>query len=413
MSLFTTSLTDKSVLYLFISALIGGVVAAFAKLIFEVVLGGHIQQRREQNRLVERYSTPIAIAADSLARRLANIAQNSSKDWIKTSEYYRLSCFYLVCVYFAWVEILTGGVVKLRMGTSRDSRALGRALALVDKAFNNLVYFSKGAYSQESRTSNALPKFVCKALGELSIDSKTGAEPSCIGFADFCKLAGSDENYLKWLKELNRFFDDISNSAGNATWDRLHLIELSLIALTNTIDSRHVFTRKYSLRDLVFIKSKINEPFAAEVISGDVMRWNAPLRLEDFKSRCRRRYNRFRTGAWEYPEVSVHYSNYRAEDCTLNVDSGSYQLNDPRQRRRWYVETGAQVLRFARQRPFGVKIRVNVSIGEIVPAVDVLQRMGQNISDFSEGRVKSYNVVFFNSGRRVRLPSDRNAEEQP
>ena len=178
---------ERTVGLIFLAAVIGGVVGASLKLIFEVVLADRYRHAQNAKMIIDKYRNPIVRSADMLRGRLVNILMTADTNWYTDSEYYRLSTYYVFCVYFAWIHLLFGNLLRLRYNTSRRNRKLNLLVIAVDKAFNNRTYFSLGPYSAQSPNTAELPKFLCQALGELTVNEGPGNDPSCFTFSQFCR----------------------------------------------------------------------------------------------------------------------------------------------------------------------------------------------------------------------------------
>ena len=63
---------ERTLLLLFLTALIGGFFGASFKLIFEVILAGRYKEKQEAKRIVNIFSNPIVRSADALRGRIAN-----------------------------------------------------------------------------------------------------------------------------------------------------------------------------------------------------------------------------------------------------------------------------------------------------------------------------------------------------
>lgn len=357
------------------------------KLLFEVILGGWIKHRRDIRRLVERYSTPIVYAADALSGRLGNLLTMAERQWLNSSDYYRLSTFYVLCLYFGWVEILMGGLMKLRMENSRRSRRLTRALVAVDKAFNNREYFLRGRYKREDRGTGELPKFICKGLGELVIREGQEGSQRCLGFAEFCSLADTDSTLKRWLGELNTFFETTTDDYGNATWDRLHLVELSLVGLVNLLDPKHLHSTSFSRKRAKAILKGINEPYARETFCVDIVRWALPIHIESTWNRMRR-FFRIRLHRSPYLIPCKRAREYPYGGLNYCLEAKSFRPESPRGRWRMYQAIGNDLRKMTKELPFGVRINVVIDFqGEAIPK-DVLTRLASNVVNASGNRTK-------------------------
>lgn len=300
------AMVDLNIVFFAMSAIIGGFVGASLKLVFEVILADRYRQSREVKVIIAKYRNPILNAADALCGRIDNLLRMSYIDWFTQSEYYRISTLYVFCSYFAWIELLFGRLTLFHFETSRQNKRLNHLLLAVDKAFNNRAYFKPLPYSSIPNDTD-LPKFICKALGEITVRDLLAQEPSCLGFVEFWEKYKQDDNFRAWLKPLEDFLSGIKDEVGNLKWDRLHLIELSLIGLINFLDPLHEVTRKYHHSETQTIFRKIHHENARQLFSSDVVKKRIPIMIEStLENRKRRILERMGRGykqpAWESPK---------------------------------------------------------------------------------------------------------------
>lgn len=263
----TAELAEHSLLFVFLSAVVGGLIGASAKYIFEFLLPEGFKERREARLILLRYRNPILKASDALYGRIRNLLAMENRDWLSQSEYYRLSTLYVFGCYFAWMEILFGKLATLRMGNSKKERQLNVLLTQVEKAFNNRSYFGDLAFSAIPADTD-VPKFACKALGELLVVERGGdREPR--GFVGFCDTYRSDVEFRAWYSNLDCFLAGLTGASGQMKHDRLSIIGLSLIALINFLDPRHELTREAQIDDVNLLIEGINSVRAKDVFSSD------------------------------------------------------------------------------------------------------------------------------------------------
>ena len=62
--------------------------------------------RRDTDRLVKRYTTPLLRATEALERRINILVRNQQKAWYPQDEYFRLSTLFVFGEYLGWVRLL-------------------------------------------------------------------------------------------------------------------------------------------------------------------------------------------------------------------------------------------------------------------------------------------------------------------
>src|SRR5688572_4739191 len=106
MNWFTRSVEQYSILWLLLSAFIGGVVGTGVKFLFEDVLRPQVGWRRDSRRAVRGVTVPLLRATDSLERWTNNWVRNVDEHWYETSDYYRLATLHSFAEYLGWVRIM-------------------------------------------------------------------------------------------------------------------------------------------------------------------------------------------------------------------------------------------------------------------------------------------------------------------
>lgn len=382
-----SELSKNSAIYLLVASTIGGLIGASFKLLFEVVLGGKIAHRRDVENLLQQYKVPLVSASDALAARIGNLVSTEDHKWFETSNYYYLSTLYIFCSYFAWVEVLNGKLLQLRLSDTKKSRKIFRAVILVEKSFNNFIYFRYGAYSHRKQDTGELPKLICKALGEMVIVKNGQGEKECLGFSEFCKKVENDAEFQKWLVYLNDFITSANDEFGNAHWDRLHLVELSLLVLSNVLDPKKLHSSKLSKSKARLILSRIKEPYAREVFITDAVKWRLPFRVESLARNMRREFLRMTARSPELGSFK-RYSDYPKDGVEYIFEAKSRQLESKKGRWRLYREIEREFKEKANTIPFGVRVNVVVKFKEGSIPDDVLARLPENITNASKKRTR-------------------------
>jgi hypothetical protein len=133
-----------------------------------------------------------------------------------------------------------------------------------------------------------VPKFICKAIGELS--SKRDKDVvSSLDFVEFVRKYKQDAEFRGWLSNLERFLLGTRKAPGNVNWDRLHIIQIGLLALTNFLDPAHELTPRLPTRHARKILERIQNEDAREVVASDAVRKRLPIALESSYRRSVRR----------------------------------------------------------------------------------------------------------------------------
>ena len=79
--LFLRSFEQYSILWIVLSAGIGGIIGGWSKFLFEQMLPAQMKMRMEARQAFKKYRYPIIRAADALDRRLQNFVQFVDRKW--------------------------------------------------------------------------------------------------------------------------------------------------------------------------------------------------------------------------------------------------------------------------------------------------------------------------------------------
>jgi hypothetical protein len=278
---------EHSLFFVFMSALIGGLIGASVKLCFEFLIPETLKARREANQIVSRYSAPLARSISALTSRIDNLLFMVEYKWFDENEYYRLSTLYIFCEYFAWRQILLGELTRLRYESSKKNRRFILLFNNVEKAFNNRSYFGDLPFNKIPDYTD-VPKYVCKALGELMIVREKENQPLPVSFVDFCDSYRENKKFAEWVLNLEKFLFDLSKSDVNFKWDRLVIIRLSLSALQQFVDPNHEICGKLSPSEADKLVTLIQRPWAKDIFLTDCINKNLPIGIGSIELTLRR-----------------------------------------------------------------------------------------------------------------------------
>jgi hypothetical protein len=398
-------LSEQSVPFIIFLAFTAGMVGASMKLIFEVILADRYRQEREAERILNRYRNPLVRAADALRGRVYNVLLTSEESWLRTSDYYRMSTFYVFCVYFAWVEILFNNLLRLNFMTSRSNQRLTLILGAVDKTFNNNEYFYRRRKASDD--TGELPKYICKALGEVTIQRNEKGEETCLSFTEFCARYRNDKVFRGWVDNLGPFLEAPRKEYGNPSWDRFHLIELALAALVNYLDPKHKQTREITPAITRRILDGAYSPMAREIFTADVTKFQLPLILEGRRDR-RRRWWLQRRGERPILRRPTRIDDIDPERLHLTVSGAELDLASKDGRRAAYRRVCDWAKELTDEVEVGVDLRVTVDATGSPPSDTLPSATGvaAAIADMSHNRVRQENVtvVGLGGGRDVAVP---------
>ncbi len=250
------SIEEHSVLWVVISAGVGGVIGCFIKFIFDQILAYWISERREIMGIVVQYSKPILRAADTLEREINIFVQNVDEKWFDNDEYFRVSILYDFGCYLGWARILEREVVYLDFENERKSRDFNIRFNTVFKAFTSFSYFEEIS-DRDLIGRSVIPRKVLTAIGELMIERQTDQKRPCrvIEFTTFCREFEKSQEFQRWFRYLADFLSNLKPLATDLRWDRLIVISANLQMLIFFLNPRDIRTKRRQFSNLERIQN--------------------------------------------------------------------------------------------------------------------------------------------------------------
>jgi hypothetical protein len=243
------SLEENTVLWFLISSVLGGIIGASMRFVFDVILPQQLQQRREVITVERKYRTPILRSAEELRNRFGNIIKNikwiENDDWLRYDPpgYYYLSTLYVVGQFFGWLQILRRTVVYLDFTSTKETRQFERFLAAIEKSFSNPGLFQEASTHFSKNTKDRwVFSFGLQAVGDIMV---TGDEnPHTINYATFhdkLTMPGNNNQFNEWFSPIGRLFQGLKQD--DLRFRRIIAIYITLSAFINHLDPKHLRTK--------------------------------------------------------------------------------------------------------------------------------------------------------------------------
>jgi hypothetical protein len=214
-----------------LSVLVGGILGAAIKYLFEVQLPESLKQRRLIRQRVRKYSYPLLQAASDLELRIDNMLTNGLKgDWLASDimreleegkgflkdpdkrGYFLLSSLYVFARYFAWVEILRREARFVEFPLGNEANGLFGILHRVNNSFRCTSLWPDISDPRSLNDSIGLYRHVQSAIGETMVVERN-KELECISFREFAnkyRSSGNDD-FRFWLRNLVSYFEGLSS----------------------------------------------------------------------------------------------------------------------------------------------------------------------------------------------------------
>lgn len=230
-----TPFDELSLLWLFVSAILGGIIGASSQFFSETFLPEQLKRKQRTKEVIAKYRDPLLKSGLDLQRRLYSIAR---LDFLTI--YYQISksekeyainhTLFVVAEFLCWVEILRREVQFVDFGKINKNKKLENFLEEVNKAFS----------THETNATLRIFRGEQRAIGEIMIyDDETGMY--CIGYAQFIQKLENDSQFAKWFSKLMDSIDLLATqSEKEENYERLVRIHDSLIDLLRFLDPNNV-----------------------------------------------------------------------------------------------------------------------------------------------------------------------------
>ena len=240
-------------------ALIGGIVGAGAKFLFDFYLSESIKRRWATLYLMKKYSSPLIRAADDLAARLDNMNAylpiDPGENWLRQisdddrarmpfERYYFVTTVFLLARLISVIEVLKKEQEYLDFTSLKATREFNSYLNLV-----YAVLSSPGMTGKlQERTSNDHWIFFhyLAGIGDAVTVRDEGETASCMSFAKFSMAFKnrSDVDFSLWMREVERLFENLRKDDSDPRWARLRMLWYSLDRLLEFLDPKHLRTTR-------------------------------------------------------------------------------------------------------------------------------------------------------------------------
>jgi hypothetical protein len=232
MSWLTNSFSEYTVIWLLLSSVLGGFVGAGITFVREDLLRPFVSNRRETERVVKRYTTPLLRSAEALERRINILVRNERRGWYEDDEYYRMSTLFVFGQYLGWVHILEREFGFLPVESLRKGKEFQHHLNGLFRALSSFSYF-RSYPDQDAVGVSQVPRLMLTAVGEsVTIIDES---PRTMDFTDFLQRYGRDAQFRRWFAELDEFLR-LAHPTDPVRWDRLIAGGANLRALTAFLD---------------------------------------------------------------------------------------------------------------------------------------------------------------------------------
>lgn len=238
----TQSIKEQSFLWFLIAALLGGLISAFFKFMFEVYFQSKLKARWEDQKTLNEIKFPFLRACKSLEKRIELVLKNNNANWVddKNDDYFYLSTLYQFGVFFGWIRVLEDKA-HLEFSNNKKTKVFYRLFSNVLESFTGHIHFSKLVdVPFEEKCKGTFQRLVIRAMGELmvSFDPKdsTAQTYRMLEFTEFVRRMNESDDFKKWFGYLGNFIRNLEQSPKDLRWDRLLIIASFLSIMSKYLD---------------------------------------------------------------------------------------------------------------------------------------------------------------------------------
>ncbi len=240
-------------------AVLGGLVAAAARFVFDFYLSEKIKRRWQTIEIKRRYAAQIIRAADDVSGRLGNLSRHLqdglATEWLRPidknkelhnvpfSRYYFSSTTYLMAKLITWIEILKREQIFLDFASVDETRKFNSYLEFI-YCILSFASLTEGG-SERSPNNHWIYYHYLGGIGESCfVPGSAGAGLRCMTFHEFCDGYKSEQgNFRSWIEEVEKIFINLS-SESDPRWERLQMLRLCLDRFLDFADPKSLSTTR-------------------------------------------------------------------------------------------------------------------------------------------------------------------------
>jgi hypothetical protein len=246
-----------------VSAVIGGIIAAGARFLFDFYLSERLKRRWQTIETKRKYSSPIIHAVDDLAGRIDNLhlflPKKLATQWLRPLEdkdtkripfdrYYYASSIYSLARMIAWIEILRREQIFLDFSSTKETRQFNAYLSLVYAALTSSGFTSGN--QERGPLDHWIYFHYLSGIAEAITKRDEAGALRCLTLQEFCReyQQNPDSDFRSWMKEIERMFVDLSTDTGDLRWNRLQILWFCLDCFLDFVDPKKLRTTRIRTR---------------------------------------------------------------------------------------------------------------------------------------------------------------------
>ncbi len=264
------SFEEYSIIWIIISAGIGGLIGSLIDFIFNQLIAPRLQISRDAKAAIKKYRYPILRSADTLDRRLENLIKFVDRKWLDDPEdnYYRLSTLYILGCYFGWSKVLEDEAFLEYELSNKRAKQFSIQFNRVFKGLTGFYYFKDVDDSEMPNIKQAsVPRLALTAVGELMLKKSQDEDgmPAVLDFVEFIRQYESSPDFKRWFGYLEQLLSNLEKDRNNANWNRLIVFASNLREFVAFLDKEGRQTSRREIEYLRHLNPKIRELLADEL----------------------------------------------------------------------------------------------------------------------------------------------------
>jgi hypothetical protein len=241
------------------SAIVGGLIAAVAKFVFDFYLSERMKRRWKTIDTKRQYSSQIIRAAEDLAGRLDNLGRylgdGRATEWLKPlgddemstvpfRRYYFSSTIYLFCRLIAWIEVLKREQIFLDFASTKETRQFNSYLELI---YSIISYSALTGNEYERQVKDHWIYYhYLGGIGESFFKKEEGTtQLRCLTFHEFCQQykQNASSDFRGWVREVEALVTSLS-AVNDLRWARLQMLWICLDEFLDFVDPEKLRTTR-------------------------------------------------------------------------------------------------------------------------------------------------------------------------
>lgn len=281
MVLLEKSFSQTSIIWLILSAGIGGLIGSTIKYLFEQIISPRTNYKRNARYSLKRFSNPLMLSASSLARTTELYLKNLDKNWLcEDDDYFLLNILYSFGKYFGWCKIIEDkSLFEIDASITTGAKKFVTKFYRVYKGLNSFYYFENLLKNKPESICTiekaSVKRMDIQAIGELMAkfpENNSNDLPRVLSFTEFAEKYRNNETFRSWFLPVLRVLQEAKNDPDNLFRCRLIIFLINLQSFINFYDSKSSITKKRSFDFLDTTMTDFKEKVLSELSKMDKKR---------------------------------------------------------------------------------------------------------------------------------------------